>query len=93
MAVRELSGSNQNYLYSTNYDYWKNSLPSLIADYQKRLKSVSGRQIVDYKKITEGVYQTVYDNDISVIVNFNNEEFEFNNVKIKPNDFILKGVS
>ena len=87
----ELAGSNQSNLYSTDFGYWKEILPGKLADFQKRLEAVAGKQIVGYEKLAEGVYKTTYKNEVDVIVNYNSYSFEYDDVTVAPKDFVLKG--
>ena len=87
-----LTGSNQSKLYSTDFDYWKESLLEQIYDIQRRLKPVAGQQISGYEELAKGVYKTVYNNGVEVIVNYNNESFTYGDFTVNSKDFGLKGV-
>lgn len=89
----KLAGSAQDNLYSTDFNYWKNTLPKTIADYQKRLEDVAGKKIVGYEKIAEGVYKTSYNNGVDVIVNYNSHSFVYEDISIAPKDFGVKGAN
>ena len=88
-----LPSSEQNYLYSTNFDYWKEKLIKQIYDIQNRLDSVAGHRITGYDMLAQGVYKTVYDNGAEVIVNYNSEPFIYEGITVSPKDFSLKGDS
>lgn len=87
----KLNDSNQNNLYSTDFEYWKEKLPKRISDMQMRLASVAGERIVGYEKLAQGVYKTVYGNGIEVIVNYNAESFVSDDITVNAKDFGVKG--
>ena len=87
----KLTNSNQNYLFSTDYNYWKNNLAEKIVDFQRRLAPVAGKRIVNYEKLAESVYKTTYENGIDVIVNYSGKPFANSYAKVKAKDFVLRG--
>ena len=85
-----LPSSEQNYLYSTDFDYWKENIIKQIYDIQNRLDSVAGKRITGYDMLAQGVYKTVYDNGVEVIVNYNSEPFIYEGITVNSKDFSLK---
>lgn len=80
-----------NSLYSCNLDTW---FERTVDDYNK-LKDVyskiSGQLMVSHNKLSEGVYETVYENGARTIVNYNDETASTPFGDVEAKDFIFAG--
>lgn len=55
------------------------------------LNEVSGQEIVNHQKLSEGIYKTTYASDKAIIVNYTNEDYLANNVKVMAKGFSIVG--
>lgn len=85
-------------LKNSDYNYInKNILPkgfkNVVSDFNKAdeaLKLVDGCEISSHKKISQNLYRTVYENGVSIIVNYNNTDITVGNITVKAADFALE---
>jgi hypothetical protein len=80
------------YLYSIHYQSWLDKAVSMYSDINSVLKNVQNEKIKSHEKLAEGVYQTIYENNLSVIVNYNNVVATVNGNTIEPMGYIIGGV-
>jgi len=69
-------------LYSCHYQYWLSEAVDIYLELKEFLSKVKDQRIVDHKRLAADVYQTVYENGVSVIVNYRSDPFEFDGVAI-----------
>ena len=56
------------------------------------LKKINNKRIIKHEKLAEKVYKTTFENDISIIINYNIFPVTVNQNKIAAEDYyILKG--
>lgn len=55
-------------------------------------REISGCGIIDYKMLSPGVFETVYDNGVSVTVNYNNVDYTMGGITFPATDYVIKGV-
>jgi hypothetical protein len=79
------------YLISPSFSQWKKSIIENYNMISKDLKTVATATIEKHIKLANGVYETQYDNGISVIVNYNNTDYSENGVIVKANNYLYKG--
>jgi hypothetical protein len=85
-----LKGTNFDYLYSANYKIW---LDKAIKDYKRLNKELAGtfdKAIVSHKKLQDGVYETQYENNIKVVVNYNKENFSVDGKVVNGEDYLVE---
>ncbi len=88
----EVMESEYSFLYSSNYGYLKDSMVSLIKDYQNNMTNVIGQEIVSYEKLSDRLYSTKFANGYEVIVNYNDREIQLENEKYAPKSYsVVKG--
>ena len=77
------------YLYSTFYDDW---LPE-ISDFYSRVKNlyskINNKRIVNHRQYKENVFMTEYENDYTVVVNYNDQQIDIKGKTIGGKDFVL----
>jgi len=78
-------------LYAAYYKVWFDEAMQAYKDVNNVLKRVRGQSIKEHKKLDEGVYQTTYENGLSVIVNYRNEPVTVNGVTIEAEHYDVKG--
>lgn len=62
------------YLYSCNYDQWKDSIIEEYKPYNEVMQKINGADIADHEKLENGVYKTSFDNGVAVYVNYTDED-------------------
>jgi len=84
-------------LYSINVTQWHNMKEEIAKSYKRATKVAyltCGKKMVSFEYITDDflVQKTTFENGISVIANFKDEEYEyFDGTIIKSNDYIVLG--
>jgi hypothetical protein len=83
-----LSRTNWNDLYSSEYGYWKEEV---IAQYQimDQLSYLNNQFILSHQELAEGIYQTTYEDGTRIIVNYNAVPYSAGTVEILPLDFVV----
>jgi len=74
--------------YSVNYLDWIDKAAQTYDDVNKVLKEVTNQAIVKHEQLQDDLYRTIYENGISIIVNYSNSEVEFEGKKIDAGSFI-----
>jgi hypothetical protein len=77
-----------NGLYSTQYDTWRDEVLSQYRT-MERLASTANRFIVDHGCLAAGVCQTVYEDGIRVVVNYNDEPHQIGSVTVPQESFVV----
>lgn len=83
-----LSRTNWNQLYSSEYTYWKDEV---IKQYQimEELAYLNNQFIVNHQELAEGIYQTTYEDGTRIIVNYNAKPYTEETLEILPMDFVV----
>lgn len=79
------------YLYSVYYKEWLDLAKQVYQQVNAVLKPVKGRKIISHRKLMDGVFETVYENGVHVIVNYNREAVVVDGVLIEAEDFYVGG--
>nr|MBO2493647.1 hypothetical protein [Clostridia bacterium] len=79
------------YLYSIYYKEWIDLATEIYQQVNEALKRVNGQKIISHQKIEDGVFKTVYENGIYVIVNYNRTPVTVEGVRIEAEDFYVGG--
>lgn len=59
-----------NYMYSSHYQIWFDEAIELYKEVNRILGEVRNQLIVNHEKIEDGVYETTYENGLSIVVNY-----------------------
>lgn len=84
-----LVNSDYTYFFSTKYDGVENQIITEYNDYSKYFDSVKGAKIVSNTIVSEGVHCTVFDNNVTVYVNYNDKAVETPAGKIAAMNYIV----
>ena len=57
----------------------KNDILNDVKDYQQRMAGISGRQLLDYIKLSTDLYRSVFEGGYTVTVNYGKEDVTFEN--------------
>ncbi|KAB8131012.1 hypothetical protein F9U64_13595 [Gracilibacillus oryzae] len=79
------------YLYAVNYESWLEQAVEIYNEVNSILKSVENKQIKSHEKLKDGVYKTVYDNDMFVVVNYNQSSVTIEGNTIEPMGYVSGG--
>ena len=77
-----LMGTEYDTLYNTSFSDWKDYAKEWYQAYQPLLLKIYDQKIVAHKCIADKVYQTDYENGISVIVNYGDTDYAPNGVTL-----------
>ena len=78
--------------YSANFDMWYEQSISIYKTLNDAYGICNSAFIKEHKKIDDKVYCTVYDNGISVYINYSNKKFALNGVSVEPMNYkIVRG--
>lgn len=77
-SCSELIGTEYDVLYNTTFSDWKDYAEEWYDAYQPLLEKIYDQKIVGHKCIADKVYQTDYENGVSVVVNYGDKDYEIN---------------
>ena len=82
------TGANQ--VYSSRYDYWRDEV---VRQYKamESLEALIAQFIIGHEQLSDGVYQTTYEDGTRVIVNYNEMPYAGNSFSVPPLDFLVIG--
>ena len=87
-----MKGTRYDHLYGTQYSLWADQAAKLYADYQPLLQQVYDQVIVDHTELATDVMQTVYENGVTVVVNYSDTDFVIDDVTVCAGSFaVLEG--
>ena len=86
-----LTGTAFYYLYSSDYGLWIDDAANKYTAYAPLQKLIYNSEIVSNIEIASGVKKTVYQNGVTVYVNYNDEAVMAENLSISPKSFAYKG--
>ncbi len=76
-------------LYSAGYESWMSTAKEDFAVFKKLYDKIQSSTITDHNKLAEGVFKSVYDNGVSVIVNYSTVEYRIGNRMIAPKNYVI----
>ena len=86
-----VTGTRYEDLYSSSYNLWKQDAAELYKEYMPLLQKVYDSTIVSHSELLPDVMQTVFENGVEVVVNYNNKSVELDGVIIDAMSFTYKG--
>lgn len=90
-TTEKVKDTDFDYLYSTYYKEWIEPARQIYHEVNDVLKQVSNQGIISHQKLEEGVYKTVYENGLYVIVNYNGTPVSVDGLNVGSQDFIVGG--
>lgn len=82
-----------NYLYALQYNQWLNHASDLYQEVNEVLKHVINQPIISHRKMDDGVYETTYENGISIIVNYTNQSVTVDGNTVEAESYYVGGVN
>lgn len=77
-----LRRTNYNKLFSSYYIDWMDEVVKEYHEINENMGYLQNQFIQDHQKLTHGVYQTIYEDGTRVIVNYNEEEYTNEDIKV-----------
>lgn len=74
--------TNSEFIYTSEFDKWKELIISTSKDVYESLELVSGAHMVSHRYIATGVSEIIYDNGVKIYVNYQDEIFENSTVSV-----------
>lgn len=82
------------YLYSLHYNDWLELAAEMYQKANAALKGIQNLKIVDHRKLADNVYQTMYENGRTIIVNYNDDAVMVGDWLVGGKDFVvLEGIA
>jgi hypothetical protein len=78
-------------LYAVYYGQWIDQAATMYQEVNQVLKKVLGQPIISHTRLAEGVYKTVYRNNIDVIVNYNSSPVTVDGKTVGAESYITGG--
>ncbi|MBS4201961.1 hypothetical protein KHA93_20350 [Bacillus sp. FJAT-49732] len=85
-----IKDSEFNHLYSAHYELWMEEAINMYNEVNEVLKDVRTKPITSHKELANGVYETTYGNDYSVIVNYNGQAAVIDGVTIEAESYKIR---
>lgn len=78
-------------LYGTNYTTWLDDAAEAYKEINDVFSSIGSTVVVSNQLLSNGVYMTGYENGNSIIINYNETDFDFNGENVPARDFLIIG--
>jgi hypothetical protein len=79
-----------NHLFSSNYKLWLDDAITMYNEANEVLNEVREKSITSHKKLIEGVYETTFGEDYSVIVNYNEKTVVVDGITIEAENYKIR---
>lgn len=89
----KLINTSSNWLYTSKFEIWKDEISRQYNILNSALSNVEGESIEQRNILADGVVEVVYSNDIKIVVNYNDSNYEGNGIEVNAKDFKVIGVN
>lgn len=79
------------FIYSSQYDVWKQQIASEYKRWNEALGPVRGLFISGHRELSDGVFETRYENGTAIVVNYNDTAYSAGGITVKPREFAVVG--
>lgn len=86
-TVERLKDAAQNPVFSGRYQDWHSVLIKESLEYN-RFKSFGKQAMIGHRQLAQGVYQSVYSDGSSTVVNYNRSPYQVGTLKVKPLNYV-----
>ncbi|XEC95825.1 DUF5696 domain-containing protein [Paenibacillus tarimensis] len=69
---------------------WKETAAGEYKRYNEALAEVQDQFIVGHRELSEGVRETVYENGMAIVVNYNSTPYIYEGIEVPPRDFAVR---
>lgn len=87
----KLINTNSNWLYTSKFEVWKDEINKQYNFINSALKNVKGQTIEERNILADGVVEVVYSNNVKIIINYNDSDYDMDGTIIKTKDFKVIG--
>lgn len=87
----KLINTSSSWLYTSKFEVWKDVINKQYNFVNSALKNVEGQSIEERNILADGVVEIVYSNNVKIVVNYNDSDYELNGITIKAKDFKVIG--
>lgn len=77
------------YNYSTEFDQWKEGIVAVYRRYIKFAEAAAGKFIEDYEVLSANVARVEYEDGVTVLVNYSDEDYTYRGTTIPKDDFVI----
>lgn len=77
------------FLFANYYGDWLDKAVETYHEMNQVLKQVSGQRMINHRQLASDVFMTDYENGLSIIVNYSDLEFNYNDVVVEGKSFRL----
>ncbi len=85
----ELVDTYSSWLFTSEYELWKDTIVSEYASMKEALTLVEGEYIVDRVVLAEGVVMVEYSNGMGIVVNYNDTAYSEDGISVEANGYLL----
>ena len=79
--------TNMNYVYTSQFDTWKETAISCYKTLSEVLNGYGDKPITDHRVITPEVRVTVYNDDLAVLVNYSDVDYDYNGITVPAESY------
>jgi hypothetical protein len=89
----ELRYTHYEYLFTTEYNLWKDQIIETTNHIDSILNAVSGAKMTSHRYLAEGVVEVIYSNGKQIIINYNLVPYTTVNLSVEPMSAIVSEVN
>ncbi|THF74077.1 DUF5696 domain-containing protein [Cohnella fermenti] len=89
----KVKDTENNDLYAVNYEQWLALAGDIYKEVNDVLGQVQGQRIISHDKLDDGVYKTVFENGVYVIVNYNHAAVQVDGKRIEADSYATGGAA
>jgi hypothetical protein len=80
-----------NHLYAVHYGQWIDQAVQIYKVVNGVLSKVQNKRMISHEQISNGVFKTIYENGVYVIVNYNESKVEVDGRRIEAKSYVTGG--
>ena len=77
------------FLYSTYFNYLKDEIIGLVGKYSVDMNGITGQKIIDYIKVADRLYKTVFADGATVTVNYSDRDITIDGITYKAESYVV----
>ncbi|NIK77030.1 hypothetical protein FHS15_002155 [Paenibacillus castaneae] len=79
------------HLYAVNYELWLDQASDIYKEVNAVLKNVQNERIIAHEKLGEGLFKTIYESGLYVIVNYNDAKATVGGLTVEAESYVTGG--
>lgn len=87
----KLIDTQTSWLYTSQYSVWKDEIVKTYNEVNKALNDVKNADLVNREQLQDGVYKDTYSNGVSIIINYSNEAYKYNDTTVDAQSYAVIG--